>query len=48
MRKQRKTEGPNDRTDRLEREANRKIDDARASDDAVDEMIRRNVEQHGP
>ena len=48
MRKQRAVEDPEERTERLKREAQRKRDETAADDRAVDEMIRRNVEQYGP
>ena len=48
MRAQRKVETAQEREERLKREAQRKSDDSAASDSAVDERIKRNVEQYGP
>ena len=47
MRKQRLAESAEERDERLKREAQRKRDEAAAHDHAVEEMIRRNVEQYG-
>lgn len=48
MRKQRKLETPEERKQRLMRETQLKSDSLAADDIAVDRMIRRNIEQHGP
>lgn len=47
MRKQRTVESPEDRQQRLIREAQLKRDEIAADDAAVDRMIRRNLEQYG-
>lgn len=48
MRKPRKLESSKERKDRLDREAQDKVDDTRAAEAAVDKMIRRNIDEHGP
>jgi len=48
MRKQRKVETSDERAERLVREAQVKRDAAAEEDTAVERMIRRNIEQHGP
>jgi len=48
MRKPRRTETAEERGLRLSRDAQAKIDDSAAADKAVDAMIRRNIELHGP
>ena len=47
MRKPRKLEAPNERTERLLMEAQSKKQAMAADDAAVDRMIRRNIEQYG-
>ncbi len=48
MRKRREQETAEERDERLNREAQRKIDEAAAAEDAVDRMIRWNIRQFGP
>jgi|1186.fasta_scaffold761772_2 hypothetical protein len=48
MRKQRKVETSDERAERLVREAQVKRHAAAEEDTAVERMIRRNIEQHGP
>lgn len=48
MREQRKLETSEEREGRQQRDAQKKLDDQSKSDALVDEMIRRNVERHGP
>jgi hypothetical protein len=48
MRGQRKIEIPEERRERLTREAQMKKDDAAAEEAAVDRMIRLNIQQFGP
>jgi hypothetical protein len=48
MRSQRKTESPEERKERLMRDAATKRADAKADEAAVDRMIRENIAQHGP
>ena len=48
MRKQRTLEAPEERHERLRREAKEKIDQRAAADRAIDEMIKRSVELYGP
>ena len=47
MRKHRKVETDEERSERNKRAAQRKIDDAQAADDAVDAKIRRNLNLYG-
>jgi len=47
MRKPRKVETAEERSLRLSRDAQAKIDDSAASDKAVDAMIRRSIELYG-
>jgi hypothetical protein len=47
MRKQRRLEAPQERSDRLISEAQAKRSQMEAADAAVDRMIRRNIEQYG-
>lgn len=48
MRKHRKVETAEERSERDKQAARLKIKGEEAADDAVDEMIRRNIEQKGP
>ena len=48
MRKKRVLETDEQRSRRLEKASQRQIDDALAADDAVDAMVRRNIQVHGP
>ena len=48
MRKERLLETPEERKQRLLREAQAKRDEVAADDAAVDRMIRQNIEQYGP
>jgi len=48
MRKQRTSETTEERSARLKSDAQKKSDAAAAEDAAVDEKIRRNLEQFGP
>ena len=48
MRKNRKVETDEERSERDKQAARLKIKGEEAADDAVDEMIRRNIEQKGP
>jgi hypothetical protein len=48
MQKPRTVETPEHRGERRSREARMKSDDAAAEEIAIDRMIRRNIEQHGP
>jgi hypothetical protein len=48
MRHQRKTETPEERSQRLVREAQMKKDEAAANEAAIDRLIRQNIAQFGP
>lgn len=48
MRKRRDVETPEDRSQRRRLLARMKKDEAAAQEAAVDQMIRRNIEQYGP
>jgi hypothetical protein len=48
MQKPRTVESAEDRGERRSREAQVKSDAAAAEEVAIDRMIRRNIEQHGP
>jgi hypothetical protein len=48
MRKPRKPESEQERSQRWELAAQAKIDDAKAADDAVHAMIARNIRLYGP
>lgn len=48
MRVKRDPETAEQRTVRLEKEAKRRIENAAAEDQAMDAMVRRSLEQHGP
>lgn len=48
MRSQRKIETPEDRNQRLLREAQTRKENVVADEAAVDRMITRNIEQYGP
>lgn len=48
MQRNRRLENPEDRSQRLVREAQAKRDEAAANEAAIDRMIRRNIEQFGP
>jgi hypothetical protein len=48
MQRQRRLETPEDRDQRIERDAQMKKDETAANEAAIDRMIRRNIEQHGP
>ena len=48
MRKQRTPETLEERQERQKKEAQHKSDEIAVEDRAIDEMIRRNIEVHGP
>jgi flagellar biosynthesis chaperone FliJ len=48
MRELQSSETPDERSERLTREAQERRDQIEADDRAVHEMIRRNLELHGP
>ena len=48
MRKHRKVETDQERSERYKRAAQMKIEEAEAADDAVDAMIARNIKAYGP
>lgn len=48
MRKHRKVETDQERSERYKRGAQMKIEEAEAADDAVDAMIARNIKAYGP
>ncbi len=48
VRKQRALESPEERKQRLLKEAQAKKDEAAADEAAVDRMIRQNIERYGP
>lgn len=48
MRKKRDTETAEERMKRVKRNAQMRDDNVAADDDAIDEMVKRNIEQHGP
>jgi hypothetical protein len=48
MRKKRTPETEEQRNERFEKETQRRIDDGAAEDEAMDDMIKRSLEQHGP
>ena len=48
MRMKRNLETEEQRTERFEKEAKRRKEDAAAEDRAMDAMVRRSLEQHGP
>ena len=48
MRKKRTPETEEQRNERLEKEAQRRIDDAAAEGEAVDAMVKRSIKLHGP
>ena len=48
MRKKRDVETPDERTKRVKRNAQMREDNVAADDDAVDAMVKRNIEQRGP
>lgn len=47
MRKKRAVEPSDDRKRRLEDKASKRDEDARAEDNAIDEMVKRSIEKHG-
>lgn len=48
MRKKRDPETGKERSERLKETAQKRIDDSAAADDAIDAMVKRSIEQHGP
>jgi hypothetical protein len=48
MRQRRQSESPEERNERLNREAQMKISEAAANEAAIDRMIRRNIKKYGP
>ena len=48
MRKPRRVETGEERSERMAREAQAKRDDIVADDEAIDRAIRRNIQLHGP
>lgn len=48
MRKKRNPETGEQRSERFEKEAQRRIDDAAAEDNDIDAMVKRSIELHGP
>ena len=48
MPRKRKTENDQERQDRLKREATQADKNAAAEDDAMDAMVRRSINSHGP
>ncbi|HEX3421796.1 MAG TPA: hypothetical protein VHS33_00130 [Sphingomicrobium sp.] len=48
MQRNRRLESPDERSQRLDREAQNKRDESVANEAAIDRMIRRNIEQYGP
>lgn len=48
MPRKRTLETAEERSERLQREAHRAIDDAVAVDDALDAMVRRSIKLYGP
>ena len=48
MRKKRDLETDEERSLRLSGKAQQRRDDVTAEDDAVDEMVKRSIEKHGP
>ena len=48
MPRNRASENAEERDERLKREALRVLDDVRASEDAVDEMVKRSIRRYGP
>jgi hypothetical protein len=48
MRKKRTPETEEQRNERLEKEAQRRIDGAAAEGEAVDAMVKRSIKLHGP
>jgi len=48
MRKKRNPETAKEREDRLKDKAQKRTDEAAAVDDALDAMVQRSIERHGP
>jgi hypothetical protein len=48
MRKKRDRETPEERTDRVHRSAQAREQSRAADEDAIDAMVKRNIEQQGP
>ena len=48
MRKKRNPETKQQRNERLAKEAQRRIEGAAAEDEAVDAMVKRSINMHGP
>jgi hypothetical protein len=48
MPRKRASESEEERGERLKREALRGLDDVRAADDAIDEMVKRSLRRYGP
>jgi len=47
MRKKREAESDKDRSDRLEKTAERRVQQASAEDDAMDAAVRQSIDRHG-
>lgn len=47
MRKKRNPESEDQRNERFEKSAQKRIDDAAAADDAMDAMVKRSIRLHG-
>ena len=48
MRKKRDLETEEQRSDRSEQQAQQRIDNAAAEDKAIDAMVKRSIDSHGP
>ena len=48
MRKKRNLESGEQRSNRLEKQAGKRIDDAAEADKAIDAMVKRSIELNGP
>ena len=48
MRKKRDTETPQERLERTNRNTRQRDDDRAAEDDAIDSMVKQNIQLHGP